>query len=140
MVSWIYDLEDNVFAYLSIEMNKKLPYGVKSINFTQEEPTITSSTKFPTLYFHILPMSEIGTTTERDKVEAVPVTFQVDIFTKGKEQANRILAGVDEKMREIGFIGNQSPNFSTVSSTVSRCIGRFTRSVGSDDKLVKITK
>lgn len=133
--SWVFDLETKIFSIVKIKTENKLKKKYPNIFFTTTSNPKDVITKFPTVYIHELPGTEIGITKERGKVNGISYAMQIEVTTnKSQKEAKNVLREVASAFKELGFEINSFPEMNN-GENYYRSIMRVKRSIGANDVL-----
>lgn len=138
--TWAYEIETKVLGLINsyaIPRLKKLDI-FKTTRFTNavtNEESRLSGTIFPTIYVHELAGTEQGKDLERQSINAVLETFQIDCITNTKQSdAKQIMRVVSDVMKELRFEIVSMPEFKS-QDKVYRSTARFRRVIGRNDRI-----
>ena len=131
---WFSRITTTVFTRIKAIVNKKLASTYPDINFTTSDKTMTDP-KFPTVYLKRMQGAERGQDLEGSSVNAMLVTFQVEVTDNISD--TRALEVADEccaVMKSMGFqlVGEPIPDN---ANGKFRNIARYQRIVGHNDTL-----
>lgn len=133
--SWVFDIQDKIYSRLDAVCRAKLSRKYPNISVTMDN-NVSTTTKFPNVYLHFLPMMEIGSDLDGKDINAVNLTAQVDVTVTNSQEmsvANEVSQVVVDCMKEMRFSATL-PEFVNTSSEY-RTVSRFTRTIGNADKL-----
>lgn len=131
---WAYDIEMSVYSIVKAIAKPKLIEKYPKIYFTQKSKS-TKTPTFPTVYIHLLPPTEEGKTIDGQSINALSVTFQVDVITnKDESEARYVMSVVSEVFKKLrfGIKGFPSLEFGDTNKSTAR----FQRIIGANEKLV----
>jgi hypothetical protein len=131
---WFSRITTTVFTRIKNSVNKKLSSTYPDLNFTTSDKSSTDP-KFPTVYIKRMPGMEKGQDLDGSTVNAMLVTFQVEVTdnisdTRALEVADECCA-VMKSMR-FQLVGEPVPDN---SNGKFRNIARYQRIVGYNDTL-----
>lgn len=131
---WFSRITTTVFTRIKSIVNKKLKSTYPDLNFTTSDKSSTDP-KFPTVYINRMPGMEKGQDLDGSTVNAMLVTFQVEVTdnisdTRALEVADECCA-VMKSMR-FQLVGEPVPDN---SNGKFRNIARYQRIVGYNDTL-----
>lgn len=132
---WFGDITSVVFTRVKTKVNKKLNNKYPDIDFTTSS-TSTTDPKFPTVYIKRMQGAERGQDLDGTNVNAMLVTFQVEVTdnvsdTRSQEVANEVCK-VFKSMR-FQILGEPFPD--NTQKGIYRNIARYQRIVGYGDTL-----
>ena len=133
--SWVFDIQDKIYSRLDAVCRAKLSRKYPNISVTMDN-NVSTTTKFPNVYLHFLPMMEIGSDLDGKDINAVNLIAQVDVTVTNSQEmsvANEVSQVVVDCMKEMRFSATL-PEFVNTSSEY-RTVSRFTRTIGNADKL-----
>lgn len=131
---WAYDIEMSVYSIVKAIAKPKLIEKYPKIYFTQKSKS-TKTPTFPTVYIHLLSATEEGKTIDGQSINALSVTFQVDVITnKDESEARYVMSVVSEVFKKLrfGIKGFPSLEFGDTNKSTAR----FQRIIGANEKLV----
>ena len=131
---WFSRITTTVFTRIKNSVSKKLKSTYPDLNFTTSDKSSTDP-KFPTVYVKRMPGAERGQDLDGSTVNAMLVTFQVEVTdnvsdTRALEVADECCA-VMKSMR-FQLVGEPVPDN---SNGMFRNIARYQRIVGYNDTL-----
>lgn len=134
MNTWYAELESKIFTIVKTRMTKKYKEKYPTIGFESED-TNRVPTNSPTVYFHEINSPEMANNLENNVVNMVRENIEIEVYSlKNKAECHDISAYARAEMKALGFsIIQQSPPMKDVDWW--RCVMRFTRPIGSGDKL-----
>ena len=133
--SWVFDIQDKIYSRLDAVCRAKLSRKYPNISVTMDN-NVSTTTKFPNVYLHFLPMMEIGNDLDGKDINAVYLTAQVDVTVTNSQEmsvANEVSQVVVNCMKDMRFNATL-PEFVNTASEY-RTVSRFTRTIGNADKL-----
>lgn len=133
--SWVFDIQDKIYSRLDAVCRAKLSRKYPNISVTMDN-NVSTTTKFPNVYLHFLPIMEIGNDLDGKDINAVYLTAQVDVTVTNAQEmsvANEVSQVVVNCMKEMRFSATL-PEFVNTSSEY-RTVSRFTRTIGNADEL-----
>jgi hypothetical protein len=133
--SWVFDIQDKIYSRLDAVCRAKLSRKYPNISVTMDN-NVSTTTKFPNVYLHFLPMMEIGNDLDGKDINAVYLTAQVDVTVTNSQEmsvANEVSQVVVNCMKDMRFNATL-PEFVNTSSEY-RTVSRFTRTIGNADEL-----
>ena len=132
--SWVMVLDSTFYTILDTKLDKKFKSTYPDLYITKALGNLPES-KFPTVYIHALPFSEAMSDLDGTSVNAVNVSYQIDVYSnKSQNDANKIMTEVINIVKSMRFSVNAFPEFS-LSGGVYREVMRCTRLIGSGDTL-----
>lgn len=133
--SWVFDLETRIFSIVRSKVNRKLKEKYPNIFFTTTSSSKDIITKFPTVYIHEMPGTEIGITKEKDKIDGISYAMQIEVTTNvSQKEAKTVLKEVAFVFKEMGFEINTFPEANNGTSYY-RSNMRVKRNIGANDVL-----
>lgn len=131
---WFSKITTTVFTRIKALVNKKLLSTYPDLNFTTSDKS-TTEPKFPTVYLKRLQGAERGQDLDGSGVNAMFVTFQVEVTdnvsdTRALEVADECCAVM--KTMRFQLVGEPIPDN---SNGIFRNIARYQRIVGYNDTL-----
>ena len=133
--SWVFDIQDKIYSRLDAVCRAKLSRKYPNISVTMDN-NVSTTTKFPNVYLHFLPMMEIGSDLDGKDINAVNLIAQVDVTVTNSQEmsvANEVSQVVVNCMKDMRFNATL-PEFVNTSSEY-RTVSRFTRTIGNADEL-----
>ena len=132
---WFSDITSIVFTRVKSIVNKKLKTKYPDINFTTSSVASTDP-KFPTVYIKRMQGAERGKDLEGTSVNAMLVTFQVEVTDNASDtRAQEVADSVCEVFKSMRFqiLGEPFPD--NTQRGVFRNVARYQRLVGYGDTL-----
>lgn len=132
---WFSDITSIVFTRVKAIVNKKLKTKYPDINFTTSSVASTDP-KFPTVYVKRMQGAERGQDLEGTQVNAMLVTFQVEVTDNVSDtRAQEVADSVCEVMKSMRFqiLGEPFPD--NTQRGVFRNVARYQRAIGYNDVL-----
>ena len=132
---WFSDITSVVFTRVKAIVNKKLKTKYPDINFTTSSVASTDP-KFPTVYVKRMQGAERGQDLEGSTVNAMLVTFQVEVTDNVSDtRAQEVADSVCEVFKSMRFqiLGEPFPD--NTQRGVFRNVARYQRLVGYGDTL-----
>lgn len=137
MGDWWEDIEPKVFTLVKTRMQKgyKKPdgtYKYPNILYTTQIQTITD-TQFPCIYLHLVDSYEIGTDISRLYVNALNVTFQVEVYVNtSQDECGEIMGEVVKQFKKLRFSIYRFPSYTNTGGVI-RGVIRAKRVIGAND-------
>lgn len=110
------------------------------LNFTTSDKEGYS--KFPTVYIHFLPSTELNPTLDRKGANGFNCGIQIEVYTVdgltdyGAEgDANTVMYAVLEVLKRLSFEINSTPEFMNTNNNTTRLVARATRPIGYNDNI-----
>lgn len=108
--------------------------SLKDSNFTSEDASV-SLARFPLVKIKVVSMAERGADLSGDSINAVDVTFQIDVLTnESQSKADTLMQYAMEGMKKLRFQVNSMP-IASKEDDIYRSVMRCRRIVGSGDTL-----
>lgn len=131
--AWILDIENKILSLLQAKVRPAIIKKYPDLNFTTSDVNTTTKAKFPCVYLHALPGSEVANENEGNGVNAINCAIQIEVYSNSSQSDNkRVMSQVVEAMKAMRFTVNQTPHNDNVNTTY-RMICRFRRKIGSGD-------
>ena len=126
---WCFELADKIFTYVKTVATHSLIDEFPNIFFTQSSIN-EGNAKYPTIYIHELPGSEVGQDLVNETINAIDYNMQVEVITDNtQEDARVVVAEIADIFKGMGFNLKQFPTFDN-SITEYRTIMRVGRVIG----------
>lgn len=125
----IISIYSRVYAIVSSKLKTKYP----NLVITDDDDKIDKPS-FPTVYIHALQPDERGQDIEGSTINAISLTFQVEVYAKDRITANEVSGIVLEAFKTMRFTGTL-PEFQNTVPGIKRTVARYRRIVGSGDKI-----
>lgn len=130
---WAYDLEDTIRLVVSNRCLETLKKSYPNTRITDEAES-NQKAVFPTIYIHLLPASELGSTLDGKTINGVMATVQVDVTTNtSKRDAREVMSTVADVLKGMRFTGSSLPEY-TDSDKLHKCTARFRRVIGANNR------
>lgn len=131
--SWVFDIETSIFSRIKHEGEKRLKGEYPNIHFTTSDKPTDTTVKYPTVYLHELPFTELGSDLEGNAINGVLYSMQVDVYTNtSQKDAKKVMAEIALLFKQLRFEITSSPeNLNT--NTVYRQVMRVRRHIGAND-------
>lgn len=129
---------DSIESLIYSRIKNKIPSNLKdkypNLNITTNSANLVDA-KFPCIYIHMIESPESGEDMEGDEINALFVTFVIEIIdNKSASNTNELSKAINKIMksmcfRVIGFPYNDN------TDTVYRKVCRYRRTIGKNDNL-----
>lgn len=127
------NIESIVFTKIKTGVTKRLKTKYPDINFTTSNK-ITSSVKFPRIYIHLLESPEIGDTLEGSDLEALILSFLIEVYdSESQDRAKKVADEVLHEAKKLKFKMIGFP-YSNNTDSQYRVTMRMRRAVCDQDK------
>lgn len=132
---WFSDITSIVFTRVKAIVNKKLKTKYPNINFTTSSVASTDP-KFPTVYVKRMQGAERGQDLDGTQVNAMLVTFQVEVTDNVSDtRAQEVADSVCKVMKSMRFQMLGEPFPDNTQKGIYRNVARYQRLVGYGDTL-----
>lgn len=132
--TWAYDLGAQIYSMISNNVRQRLSGLYEDLNITKKSKSV-GTPKFPTIYIHELPGTEVGQDLDGTSINGVMISFQVDVTTNEDEaEIRKIMGIVADEFKKMHF---QTVSLLEIddSGEVIRGIARFRRIKGNAEQL-----
>lgn len=131
---WAYDIEMTVYSIVKSIAQPKLIEKYPNVYFTTKSKS-TKTPTFPTVYIHLLSAKEEGKTIDGKSINALSVTFQVDVITnKDESEARHVMSIISEAFKDLRFGVKDFPSLEY--GDTNKSTARFQRIIGANEKLI----
>lgn len=131
---WAYDIEMTVYSIVKSIAQPKLIEKYPNVYFTTKSKS-TKTPTFPTVYIHLLLAKEEGKTIDGKSINALSVTFQVDVITnKDESEARHVMSIISEAFKDLRFGVKDFPSLEY--GETNKSTARFQRIIGANEKLI----
>lgn len=131
--TWMIDLEPKLFALIKSKALPKLIGDFPKINFTSSDSNNSSIARFPCVYIHTLPGTEIGTDITNETINGVLYSLQIEVYSDNSQaDARKVMGVLIGVLKEMRFTINSIPEFDNLNN-VYRQITRCRRVIGAGD-------
>lgn len=131
---WAYDIEMTVYSIVKSIAQPKLIEKYPNVYFTTKSKS-TKTPTFPTVYIHLLSAKEEGKTIDGKSINALSVTFQVDVTTnKDESEARHVMSIISEAFKDLRFGVKDFPSLEY--GDTNKSTARFQRIIGANEKLI----
>lgn len=133
-VTWAYDLDPLVFSKIKARIVAKTKTKYKKLNITQDGNG-RNATELPTIYIHLISLTERGQDLVGETINAVNMTYQVDVTVsndQGISIVRELSSVVLEAFKSLRF-GSTMPLIEMDNNGNYRTVSRFSRVIGSGD-------
>lgn len=137
-MSWIYDLENEIFTKISYRGKKKLGSDFPTIFFTMDAEPDDTTSHFPTVYIHFLPIAEQGQTLDGQEINAVLSTVQIEVSTskdQGQKAVRQITWEIVELFKLMRYSVVMTPEIIKTGNDTNQCVARVRRMIGNADAI-----
>ena len=126
----------DIFNEVYTQVKNVLPTNVKTSSVYTNSPS-----EYP-----FISIEEINTATHRASIDGLKnenfadIDYELNIYTHGegkKSQGDSLLALVDDKLNELGFVRTTKNHFQNANETIYRIIVRYTAIVSKDHKIYR---
>lgn len=129
---------DSIESLVYSRIKNKIPSTLKSkysdLNITTNSANITDA-KFPCIYVHMIESPENGEDMEGNEVNALFVTFVIEIIdNKSQSNTTELSKVIQKTMKEMCFKSIGFP-YNDNTDTVYRKVCRYRRTIGKNDNL-----
>lgn len=134
-MSWVMDLEATFFTIIKNNFPDRLKTKYQDAFFTMESQ-VNTDPQFPTIYVHMLPMSEQGGDLVNQSINGVRATIQVDVTTNvSYAECNEVMSAILDEVKELGFKVTALPE-AFIDVDVYRQTMQAERVIGNGDKII----
>lgn len=127
-------LESQIYSRVKYGFSERITKKYPDLNFTTSDRASTTP-QFPTVYIHLMPSAESGSTTEGDNLNAVYASFQVDVTdNQSQARADEVAKEVLRIMKTMRFQTPTIPYHDNSESTF-RTVARYRRMLADEDIL-----
>lgn len=131
---WAYDIEMTVYSIVKSIAQPKLIEKYPNVYYTTKSKS-TKTPTFPTVYIHLLSAKEEGKTIDGKSINALSVTFQVDVTTnKDESEARHVMSIISEAFKDLRFGVKDFPSLEY--GDTNKSTARFQRIIGANEKLI----
>lgn len=134
---WVIDAETTVFSRAKGIIVSTLKSVYPDIDVTESD-CANEEAKFPTVYIHALQPYERGNDLENDGINAVDLTYQVEVYvTKAQnlEVARKVSSVVVNAFKSMRFNATMPEIQTNTPTGTLRSIMRFSRILGSNETI-----
>lgn len=134
---WVLDAETTIFSRAKGIIVSTLKSAYPDIDVTKSD-CANENAKFPTVYIHALQPYERGNDLENDGVNAVDLTYQVEVYvtkTQNIEVARKVSSVVINAFKSMRFNAVMPETSVSTPTGTLRSIMRFTRVLGSNETI-----
>lgn len=129
---WVFQLEQKIFTKIKTRASKKLKSNFPNAYFTIDNKS-TANPKFPTIWIHELPGSELGADLEGKSINGILETIQVDVSSNTNQSDTKyVMSIVANEFKQLSFRVIAMPEFESTGD-VYRSTARFRRAFGAND-------
>lgn len=130
---WYQDAITSIYSRVRAITLENLKTEYANLKITDDESSI-SATNIPTVYIHALQPYERGQDLSGDSINAISLTFQVEVYAKNKMSAKKISSVVVDAFKNMRFSGTLPESQNNLTG-VERMVSRYQRLIGSNDKI-----
>lgn len=129
---WVSDFKVKIASYLKM----KIPQSHPGTYVTDKSKDL-SKPSFPTVYFKIISLKEIGEDLDAQSINGIDVTYEVSAITNtSQEDAERIMGTVTSLFKKLGKTNiTYGPQLNNDSEETYRSTAKYRMVVGADDTL-----
>lgn len=100
---WVSSIESKISTYIKAKTINKLKTAYPNIEYSTTKMTYTSTSKFPSVYQHLLPCIELMRDLKGKDVNCVTATIQVRVTSKSKTDAEKVAYEVLGVYKQLSF-------------------------------------
>lgn len=132
---WITEIENKITEYITSNFPTEIKTLYPDIDFVSDESELATAS-FPTVFLHLLPMSEIGGDLQGNHINGVRATYEAQVFADtSKDDANIIMWHIVQLLKNKRFSISTMPD-TVKEEQIYRSIVRATRVIGSGDTTI----
>ena len=127
-------IESQVYSRIKNKMPSSIKTKYKDLNFTTNNISLAEA-KFPCVYIHMIESPEIGEDMEGNVINAVFVSFVIEIFdNESQANTNTISKEVQKIMKQMRFKAIGVP-YNDNSNSTYRKVSKYRRIIANNDVL-----
>lgn len=132
--SWVSVLDSTFYTIVGTKLKNKFLPTYPDLYITKTLGNLPEN-KFPTVYIHALPFSEMMNDLDGTSINAVNASYQIDVYSnKSQNDTNKVMAEIINIVKSMRFSVNAFPEVS-LDGSVHRAVMRCNRLIGSGDTL-----